>query len=196
MTDAEVASRGAAVATSLTGNSNFQNPPVDPSALKAAVESLTALMAEALDGSKKVIAEKNKQRDVVIKMLRLLARYVEVNSNDDIAILQSSGFEAVVTTRSAQDQRSQAIRTVRHGAISGQIVIRLKALLGALSYELRYAPVVNGVPGAWTTQLVPRVKLPIVIDGLTPGTTYAFEVRAMTRAGYTDWSDTLTCMSV
>ena len=44
--------------------------------------ALTALMAEALDGSKKVIAEKNNQREAVVKTFRLLGRYVEVKCKD------------------------------------------------------------------------------------------------------------------
>ena len=32
------------------------------------------------------------------------------------------------------------------------------------------------------------------VTGLTPGTIYAFQVRAMGRLGYTDWSDSATRM--
>jgi len=54
--------RGTAVVTKMTGNSNFQNPPVDLVGLKADIDVLSVLMAESLDGSKKVIAEKKKAR--------------------------------------------------------------------------------------------------------------------------------------
>src|SRR3989454_12556138 len=50
-------------------------------------------MAESLDGSKKVIAEKKKQKEVVVKKLRLLGRYVEKTCKNDMAIFMSSGFE-------------------------------------------------------------------------------------------------------
>ena len=30
------------------------------------------------------------------------------------------------------------------------------------------------------------------ISNLTPGATYAFQVRALGRLGYTDWSDSMT----
>ena len=53
------------------GNTNFPNLPVTPADLKTNVDSLSALIAEAADGSKKAIAQKKKQREVVIKMLRL-----------------------------------------------------------------------------------------------------------------------------
>ena len=34
------------------------------------------------------------------------------------------------------------------------------------------------------------------VEGLMPGTTYAFQVRALGRLGYTDWSDSTTRMPV
>ena len=72
------------------------------------------------------------------------------------------------------------------------MLVYLNAVINALSYELRYAVVTNGMPGEWTNQLVTGVRKPVVLNGLTPGTTYAFEVRSMDKAGYSDWSDSVT----
>ena len=99
MSDADIVQRGTAIQTGLTGNSNFPNSPADLATLKTNIESLSALMAEAQDGSKKVIAQKNRQRETVIKMLRLLGRYVEVTSNGDMTIFTSSGFLAATTAK-------------------------------------------------------------------------------------------------
>src|SRR5206468_6607143 len=66
VSDGDVLSRGTNVQTSMTGNPNFPNPPVDLAVLKTALEAFSALIAQALDGGKKVIAEKNKQRQAVI----------------------------------------------------------------------------------------------------------------------------------
>ncbi len=54
---------------------------------------------------------------------------------------------------------SQNIFSIDHGVNSGQIVVQLKAVPKALSYELRYAVAVNGtaVP-SWTNELVTRRK--------------------------------------
>src|SRR5213594_771399 len=93
VSDPDVLSRGINIQTCITGNANFPNPPVDLAALKTALETFSALIAQALDGSKKVIAEKNKQRTAVIQMLRLLGRYVEVTCKDEMAIFQTSGFQ-------------------------------------------------------------------------------------------------------
>src|ERR1051326_8849833 len=99
LSDSDVLARGNAVLSSMTDNSNFPNSPVDLAALKAALDLFSNLISEALDGSKKVVAEKNKQRRAIIKMLKLLAAFVEIMCKDDMAIFKSSGFEAAASTR-------------------------------------------------------------------------------------------------
>ena len=59
VSDADVVSRCTNIQTSKPGNPHFPNPPVDLAALKTAIDTFSALIAQALDGSKKVIAEKN-----------------------------------------------------------------------------------------------------------------------------------------
>jgi len=196
MSDADVVARGRAAETGLTGNSNFQNLPVDLAALKTDIDSFSALIAEAMDGSKKVIAQKHKQREVVIQKLRILGRYVEVNCNGDMAVFTSSGFQAASTTKVPPSPLPlPVIRSVDHGTFSGEIVVQIQALPRALSYEIRYGAQVNGgPPSSWMSTVVTRVKPPVGIQGLTPGTIYAFEVRALGKLGYTDWTDSATCM--
>jgi len=176
---------------------HFQNPPVDLVGLKADIDVLSALMAESLDGSKKVIAEKKKQKDAVVKKLRLLGRYVEVTCKEDMAIFVSSGFEPASTGKARPQGISQNIRGLDHGANSGEIVVRLKAVPEASSYELRYAAAGAGDGGTalvWTTETVTSVKTPVTVTGLKPGTTYAFQGRSLGKTGYSDWSDSATLM--
>jgi hypothetical protein len=47
---------------------------------------------------------------------------------------------------------------------------------------------------AWTTIPISNVKSAIKISGLTPTTTYAFQVRKLVDSRYTDWSDSITFM--
>ena len=66
------------------------NFPFDMATFKAAIDSYAAALDEAFDGSKKAIAERNHQREVVTKMLRQLAHHVEVASKDDVTVFLSS----------------------------------------------------------------------------------------------------------
>jgi|SRR5579883_899650 len=197
MTDADIVARATAVLAGMTGNSNFPNLPVDLGKFKADVDALSNLISEGLDGSKKVIAQKNKQRHVVIKSLKLLARLAEVQSDGDEAIFKSSGFEPASTTRVPPGPLPlPIIRSADHGALSGEIVVQVESIPKAKNYEFRFGAVVNGAPPtSWTSKVVSKVKPPVGFQGLTPGTVYAFQVRAFGPLGYTDWTDSTTCMS-
>jgi hypothetical protein len=188
----DVLKRISAMQTDMTGNSNFPNPPVDMAAFKTAVEAFASLITEALDGSKKVIAQKNKQREAVVKMARLLGRYVEVTSNGDLAIFQTSGFQPASTAKTTSEPLSEKIRKIDHGHNSGQIIVWVRKVPKASSYEVRYAPANAPAPVQWTQVGVPQVKTPATITGLTPATAYVFQARALTKDGYTDWSDSIS----
>ena len=194
LTDQDVVSLSTGVASGLTGNSHFTTLPVDLAILKTNTDTLNALISQAMDGSKKVISEKNKQRQVVIKMLKLLARYVEIMSDNDPAVFNTSGFPAASTTKAPpQPLPVPTIQKVTHGS-SGQLLVLVKGKKKAKSYDVRYAPIVNGQPSTWIEITLSNVKSAIPIDGLTPGTTYAFQARAYGVTGYTAWTDSATCM--
>src|SRR3954464_8717682 len=93
LSDVDVVEAGITIHSSMNGNSLFPNPPLDLAVLKTNLDTLSALISEAADGSKKVITRKNLQREIVIGMLRLLARYVEVACQGDPLAFQTSGFE-------------------------------------------------------------------------------------------------------
>src|SRR5438874_6058679 len=141
LTDAALLARSMAVQTGIAGNPNFPNPTVDLAALKTANDNFAAAISACLDGSKMAVAEKNKQREELIKMLRQLAIYVEANLREDISLLASSGFEAAAP-KSPQQVLSSAIRSIRQGN-SGQLQVRLTRTAGAASYQLRHAPLAD-----------------------------------------------------
>jgi hypothetical protein len=190
VTDGDLVSRATSIQTGMTGNTNFPNPPADLTALKTAIETFSALIAEALDGSKKVIAQKHKQRLVITKMLKLLGRYVEVTSNGDMAIFQTSGFQAAAP-KTAPVPLTEKIRKVEHGPNSGQITVWLKGVAKASSYEVRYA-VANATAPVWNTAPASSVKQPLVLTGLTPATTYLLQARALIKGTFTDYSDSIS----
>ncbi len=194
--DADVITPISAVQTAMAGNANYPNPPVDLAVLKTNIDAFVALVAQAADGSKKVIAEKNKQRATVVEMVRMLGRYVEGASKGDMSIFQTSGFQPASTTKAQAQPWSEKIRKIGRGPNSGQAKVWVRSLRDALSYTVRYAVSVNGAaPTTWIEQPVGLVKSAVRITGLTPGTTYAFQARALTKNNaYTDWSDSVTFM--
>jgi hypothetical protein len=188
--------RGNAVYTGMNGNANLTQPPVEMPVLRTEIDTVSASIAAALDGGRKAVALRNEQTAVLCASLRHLAHYVEAACKGDMTIFISSGFQPASASRMPIQFLSQFIRRIDTGLISGEMIILLAAVAGALSYEFHWAQMTNGTPGQWTTRLVAKTQPRIVLSGLTPGTTYAFGVRVLTSNGYSDWSDSITKMCV
>ena len=151
------------------------------------------MLTDAQDGGKKAVSAKDKQRVAVIKMYTLLGHYVETACNDDPATFNTSGFIAVTRTKTApQPLAGSSFQWIDRGPNSGDIVVKIAALNGAIAYELRYTLVANGgAPGSSTTLTLTSARK-VTLTGLTPAGTYQFQVRALGKLGYNDWSAPMT----
>ena len=184
-----------AIYNALNGNAAIPAPPspFDLPTLLAANQALSAATSAALNGGKTDVADRNHCKEVVVRLLEQLAAYVQSICNNNMAIFLSSGFKAKSSTKILAPTVSDSIRSVKVGPNSGQIQVKLVAVPGAGSYQLRWAPVrAGGVPSEWTIQPITNIKSATVVIGLTLGTTYAFQARAVVQSGYTDWSDSVT----
>ena len=76
-------------------------------------------------------------------------------------------------------------------------MVTLKPVPKALHYQLSYAPVpaAGGSVGP-TTIVVTNTRPPTVINNLTPGTIYTFQVRAFGKLGDSEWSNTAQRMVI
>ena len=176
-----------------TAKDDYANPPVDQATLKTQIDALSAGITAALDGGKKAIAAREHLKEVVIQSLRQLGHYVEANCKHDMPTFLKSGFQPISAIRTPSAPLSESIRKIAPGNNSGQMKVTLVFQQDAFAYQLRWAPVGSGgTLDNWTEQPVGNVKSPSLVTGLTPGTAYAFQVRAVTNAGYTDWSESVT----
>lgn len=182
-----------AVHDSMANNPAYPNPPVAMTDFKTVIDSFSTLITDATDGGKKAISAKGKQRRAVVKLVAQLGHYVEAACNDDLAIFNSSGFKAASNTKTPPQPLIQAvIKYVDRGANTGQIVVKPDTQKGAVSYEVRSAAVPTaGATPAWANVVQTSPK-GFTITGLTPGTAYQFQVRALGRLGYSDWSEPVT----
>jgi hypothetical protein len=191
---------GCSIYAGVNNNPAYPQPPVDMPTLKSTLDGYNTLIAAALDGGKKVLAERNHQGEVLIKLLKQLAHYVESAAKDDITTFTSSGFQAVSKVRTSTPSLSQSIRKITQGSASGVLLVSLVAIAGALSYEIRWAAAPAGITTpatpVWTSLLVPSVHPPATVSNLTPGTNYQFEVRVLSKAGWSDWGGSATRMVI
>ena len=192
MNDNDLVKRLDTIHDAITGNTNFPAPTVDMTVFKTAIDLYNTLITDAMDGGKKATSAKKKQREVVIKMAIQIGHYVWSQSNNDLSIFNTSGYEAAQNVKvPLQPLDKAAIQYVDRGPTSGQVVIKPKTQKSAIGYEAHYAVVPAGsttAPGPWTSVILPSPKA-FTISNLTPGTTYQFQVRGLNKLGYSDWSD-------
>jgi hypothetical protein len=186
-----------AVINNLFGNPLFPTPPVTKVALQAALTAFTAAIAAQMQGGTAATAAKNARRDDLIALLRQLAAYVQQITSTDLAGMLSSGFEAVSTNRAQKPLDTPSILSIDNG-ISGQLLPKITTSANARAYEGRFALAAPGQPqGPWQSAGLYSNTRDVALNGLTPGQIYAFQVRAIGGStGYSDWSDTVTHMSM
>ena len=165
--------------------------------MQAAVDDLNAALAAQLNGGPAATADKNNKKAALIGLLRRLRHYVEDNCGNDLSVLLSSGFQAAVTTRVRSPLENPSILKVGRGN-STELVLKVTPIAHAKCYEVRSAAVgAENIPGPWQTAGMFTNSRSMTINGLTPGTTYMFQVRAIggsTR--YSDWSNPVSRMCV
>ncbi len=120
----------------------------------------SALIVDAEDGGRKAISAKDKQRVAVIKMYTQLGHYVEAACNDDLATFDTSGFTAVVKTKTPpQPLTEAAFSSIDRRPNSGQAVVKPENQAGAIAFDVRYA--LEGAGGYSVLPGLPSLRLPV-----------------------------------
>ena len=190
--DTNVLKAGNTAYEGLFNNSAYPNTPVPLQDFRQALDSFSALIVASEDGGKKAISAKQNQRAVVIKLYTLLGHYVEAACDNDLAKFNTSGFTVVSATRMPPQPLTQPkFSSIDRGPNSGQTVVKVESLSRALAFDVRYGIESSGGTIAWTTITLTSAKK-VTLSGLTPAGTYQFQVRALGKLGYTDWSPSTT----
>lgn len=185
------------VLANLYENAAYPTPPVTKVALEAAQQAFDIAIGAQEQGGTAATATKNEKREELVELLRQLAAYVETACNNDLPTLLSSGFHAASTNHAQQPLEKPIIVTVNNG-ISGQLVVKVKTVPNARSYEVRYATVgAGGTLGPLQSGGIFTDSRAMPVGGLTAGTMYHIQVRAVGGStGYSDWSDPSEHMSL
>jgi len=190
--DTELDNFAQAVIAQMTGNAAFPSPPVAVADLQTAIDDYVTKCAAAVKGGQADTAAKKNARVVLVEMLRRLAGYVQIHCNNDLALLLSSGFQAQDPNRASSPLEQPQSLVIKHG-MSGQLLAGVKPVRNARMYEGR----IKAPGGDWTPSVFASDSRRIVFDGLTPGTIYTVQVRALGGStGQSDWSDPSSHMSI
>src|ERR1041385_8888071 len=121
----------------LLNNSKFPTPTVDLATYKAGIDQFSALIIDAEDGGKKAKSAKDKQRLAVIKMYTQLGHYAEGACNDDLATFNTSGFTALVKTKTAPQPLTEAkFSSIDRGPNSGDVVVKPEHQTGTIAFDV------------------------------------------------------------
>ena len=190
--DTELDNFAQAIIDGITGNAAYPAPPVTMANLQTAQNDFTAKVAAAQTGGPPGTAAKNNSRQTLLGLLRQLAGYVQINCNNDMAVLLGSGFQAMSTNR-AQSPLDQPQSLVIKNGSSGQLVASVTPVKNTSMYEGR----IKGPTGDWMPSVFSGDSQHITFDGLTPGTNYTVQVRALGGStGQSDWSDPSSHMAM
>jgi hypothetical protein len=180
------------VIAGLTGNATYPTPPVTIANLQAANDDYSAKLAAAFTGGPMDVAAKNTSREALLNDLRQIASYVQIRCNNDLGLLLSSGFDAQSTNRASNPlTKPQELRIKNFH--SGTLIATVRPVKNTSTYEGR----IKGPTGDWLPSVFSGDSQRIAFTGLTPGTTYTIQVRALGGStGQSDWSDPSSHMSM
>ena len=185
------------VITGMTGNIAFPTPPVSMADLQTQLTAFSDAMTAHAQGGTAATAAKNNARAVLVGSLRQNALYVQTKCNNDLATLLTSGYQAASTNHSQTVLAQPVIQDLINGN-SGELVVRLKPVANAHAYEARYAVLgAGGTLGPWQIGGTFISTRNLTVAGLTPGTQYSVQVRAVGGStGFSDWSNAVSHMSL
>src|SRR3982074_494303 len=144
----------------ITGNAASPTPPVTMVNLETARGDFEQKIAKAASGGPPDTAAKNNARQGLLGNLRQLASYVQINCNNDMATLLSSGFQAMSTNR-AQSPLDQPTGLVIQNGTTGQLIASVGRVKNTSLYEGR----IKGPTGDWLPTVFTGDSQHIVFDG-------------------------------
>ncbi|HYX29674.1 MAG TPA: fibronectin type III domain-containing protein [Pyrinomonadaceae bacterium] len=125
-------------------------------------------------------------------MLRDEANYVQINCQNDPALLLSTGFQMQSTNR-AQIELDQPTSLVVKNGGAGQLIARVDPVKNANMYEGRIKP----ADGDYLPSVFTGDSQHIIFNGLQRGKDYTVQVRALGGStGQSDWSDPSSHMAM
>lgn len=182
-----------AVAAHIYQPGSFTNIPVTQAMLETGITAFADARAAQKQGGTVATAVKNNRRTELTALLQQLAFFVQVASNNDLAILLSSGFEHVSTNRTQAQLDTPMVTRITNG-LTGQSLATLTPVANSRCLEVQVAEIgEDGVPGPFASVGLFTNSRNIPVNGQVPGKMYAYQGRAIGGlTGYSDWSDVVT----
>lgn len=178
------------VITRVSGIAVFSKIFPDVADVTNSRDEFRTALANAKDGGKSLTSTKNQKRGVLVANLKLWASYIEDHSNNDEALVLSTGFELYKKpTAGSRPQPPSGVRLL-DGDLSGKATVKCDKLDNAISYESRYREAADSEWKIGPTS----TRTTLNIEELKPGTVIWVQVRGFNSHGHGEWSDPATIM--
>lgn len=178
--------------TGFTGNLDLSDPPFKPADLVILKTKFDQAIISAAGGGTLLTARKDALRAEVSNAMDKNASYVDINCNDDLTILLSSGYQPVSLNRTQVVLETPTIVDASYGQ-TGEVKFRVtgdanrKAIVGR----------VKAVGGEFGPVITFKNSRNILFQGLAAGTTYVFQLMGLGGStGQSDWSEPVTKIAV
>ncbi|MEO7718613.1 MAG: hypothetical protein ABIY70_20640 [Capsulimonas sp.] len=179
--------------TGLNGHPDLADPPVKSVDLDLLKEDFDQWIIKADRGGALANAHKHASRATVVSAMNKDASYVDINCDEDLTILLSSGFEAVSTNRAQSVLNAPVIVGVVHGPQTGEMKLRVKGDPNRKAIQGRS----KALGGEFGPVITFKNARDIVFDGMIAGTTYIMQLCGLGGStGQSDWSEPVTKIAV
>jgi hypothetical protein len=192
LSDVELSKFSGGVVSGFTDNTALDDPPVTPKDLAALKKTFDEAIIKAAGGGTLPTAQKDAARAALTTALDKDASYVDINCEDDLTILLSSGYQPVSTNRAQTVLAPPEIIAVTYGQ-TGEIKFRVggdpnrRAVLGRC----------KTLGGEFGPVITFRSSREIIFKAMTAGTTYVMQLCGLGGStGQSDWSAPVTKVAV
>ena len=178
----------------MTNNAEYPSPAPTLASVQTSLTAFQTALAETKDGGPSKTVVKNDAREALLTKLRNLALYVQQECGDHLAVLLTSGYEAMKSpTRAGVLPAPQQV-ALTQGALSGTLELRGRPVANAGAYEAQKTTTIDN-PNSWeSVDQVTAARMQL--DGLTPGKTYWARLRAIGSQGPGAWSEPVSAIAL
>jgi hypothetical protein len=189
LTDDELNTKANHILVSMTGNLHFPDATTKTAKVKAALDDFNEALIAAENGGKPKTADKDKKRKTLERALKELALYVQLNCNDDVAILLTSGYDAYKDGEPIDEPGAPVNFKVEPGKNSGWVIASVDGNKKAKVYVFEYALVPETGDPIWKIVLGEKKE---IIKNLIPGKKYMFRAALKGKSADLVYSETIT----
>jgi hypothetical protein len=175
-----------AIVAAMTGNAYFSAPNPTLAVITAAIQALSLSQQGAMARTRGAAGTRNLDKKALIKLMNQLCAYVQAIANSlpgqELAVIVSAKME-VAKSSGGKPRGWRALQ----GDVSGSADLEAPRVAARKSVQWQWS-----VDQKSWTDLSPTLKSSTTVSNLTPGTTYYFRYRVLTKDGLGDWSQVVS----